>query len=347
MKKIALISGLLALTSAHAQNYDYSKKFGIGASWGYNTPVFGNAFNDAADSDQTFAFHARYHLNSTYGLEAAFAKHEFSDVKTAAQVTDVTFFKRLKATDRLSPILGLGAGVVDLTDYSPENLKLGLKARAGVEYALTNCLSLGLNLDYQHVNKMLFAANLPSGNIHVLAARAGLTWYFGTSKQAAAKTEAPVAAAAPVVVDGDADKDGVKDSKDKCPGTPEGVVVNAYGCAKEEKAEVKLNINFSLGKAEIDHSYDNDLKDIAAFMSEHPKTKIEIQGHTDSTGSKALNDKLSQARANSVRNYLVNDLKVDSSRITAKGYGSSSPVTSNASKEGQAQNRRVIAVITE
>lgn len=345
MKKLILVSCLLALTSAQAQNYDYSKKFGIGASWGYNTPVFGNAFNDAADSDQTFAFHARYHLNSSYGLEAAFAKHEFSDVRTAAQVTDVTFFKRLKATDRLSPILGLGAGVVDLTHYAPENLKLGLKARAGVEYALTNCLSLGLNLDYQHVNKMLFAANLPSGNIHVLAARAGLTWYFGTAKQAPATTQAaPVAAA---VVDGDSDNDGVKNSKDKCPGTAAGVEVNAYGCAKEEKAEVKLNINFSLGKSEVDHNYDNDLKDIAAFMSEHPKTKIEIQGHTDSTGSKIINDKLSQARANSVRNYLVNDLKVDSSRITAKGYGSSSPVANNATKEGQATNRRVIAVITE
>lgn len=346
MKKLILASGLLALTSAHAQNYDYSKKFGIGASWGYNVPVFGNDFNTAADSDQTFGIHARYHLSSSYGVEAAFTKHEFSDVKTAAQVTDVTFFKRLKATDRLSPILGLGAGVVDLTHYDPSSLKLGLKARVGAEYALTNCLSLGLNLDYQHVNKMLFAANLPSGNIHVLAARAGLTWYFGSAKQAAAASvAAPVAAA--VMVDGDDDKDGIKNSKDKCPGTAEGVVVNAYGCAKEEKAEVKLNINFSLGKAAIDRSYDNDLKDIAAFMSEHPATKIEIQGHTDSTGSKALNDKLSQARANSVRNYLVNDLKADASRITAKGYGSSSPVTSNATKEGQAQNRRVIAVITE
>jgi OOP family OmpA-OmpF porin len=342
MKKLILATGLLALTSVHAQDYNYSDRFGVGASWGYNTPIFGNSFNNVADSDQSWSIHARYHLNAASGLEAAFTKHEFSDVTTAAQVTDLTYFRRLNTTERFSTILGAGAGVVDLTHYDPSSLKLGLKLRAGAEYAVMNCLSLGLNLDYQHINKMLFAANLPSGNIHILAARVGLTWYFG-SPIVAGESAAPAVAAVPL----DSDNDGVVDSKDRCPGTAKGVTVNAYGCAKEEKAEIRLNINFASGKAVIDHSYGNDMKTIADFMIEHPTTKIEIQGHTDSTGSKVLNDRLSQARANSVRNYIVDELKADASRITAKGYGSSSPVTSNSSKEGQAQNRRVIAVITE
>ena len=343
MKKLLALSVLISV-GAQAQTYDYSKKWGIGGSFGYNTPIFGNPFNNAADGDETWGLHVRYHLNQKSGLEAAFTRHEFSDVRSAVQVTDVTWFNRVNPTSRFTPVWGLGAGVVDITKTDPKNLKLGLKARAGAEYALTEAFSLGLNVDYQHVNKMFFADNLPSRNIHILAARVGLTWYFGgAAKAAAAATTAAVAK----VIDLDSDKDGVSDKKDKCPGTPAGVKVNAYGCALEEKATVNIDVKFNSGKAELDHAYDSDLKEMAAFMAEHPKTKIEIQGHTDSSGSKALNKRLSQQRADSVKNYLVKELKVDASRLTAKGHGDEMPVGDNKTQEGRTKNRRVVAVITE
>lgn len=343
MKSIALIA-LVFCQIALADTYDYSKKWGIGGSWGYNTPVFGNPTNKAADGDQTWGLHLRYHICASCGLEAAFTKHELSDTKSALQVTDVTFFHRLNPTARFTPVVGAGLGVVDVTHYDPKNLKLGAKLRAGAEYALNKDFSLGLNVDYQHVNKMLFAANLPGRNIHAIAARANLTWYFGGAATAAA---AATTALVKKAVDKDSDNDGVVDSKDKCPNTASGVKVNAYGCAEKEKATVSLNVQFASGKTTIDPSYDSDLKDLAAFMAEHPTTKIEIQGHTDSSGSKAINNKLSDARANSVRSYLVNDLKIDPSRLTAKGYGSSMPVADNKTVEGKKQNRRVVAVITE
>jgi outer membrane protein OmpA-like peptidoglycan-associated protein len=341
LKFIALLAVLLVQV-AHSDTFDYSKKFGIGASFGYNTPVFGNIFNHAADGGESWGVHARYHLCASCGIEAAFTKQEFNDTNSALQVTDVLFFKRLKPMERFTPVFGAGLGVVDITHYDPNSLKLGLKLRAGAEYALNQAFSLGLNVDYQNVNKMFFGDNLPGRNINTLAARLGLTWYFGGADSAASPAAAPMAAKA---TDKDSDNDGVMDSKDKCPSTAEGVAVNAYGCAEKEKAEVHLNVQFAVGKTSIAPGYDSDLKELAAFMAEHPKTKIEIQGHTDNSGSKAINKRLSEARARAVKTHLVNELKVDASRVDAKGYGDEKPVASNDTPEGKQQNRRVVAII--
>lgn len=335
-------AALLLAPLAFADSYDYSKKWGIGGSYGYNTPIFGNELNDIADGDETWGFHLRYHICKSCGLELAYTKHELSDTDITAQVTDLLWFKRLSPLARFTPVVGAGAGVVDLSDYDPNNLKLGLKLRGGGEYALSKDFSLGLNVDYQHINKMLFADNLPTGNGHILAARVGLTWYFGGAATAAA---AATTAAVAILADNDSDNDGISDKKDKCPGTAEGVTVNAYGCAEKEKASVHLNVQFESGKTSIAQGYDSDLKELALFMTEHPQTRIEIQGHTDSSGSKAINKRLSQQRAESVKAYLVNDLKADGSRIDAKGYGDEMPVGDNATAEGRKQNRRVIAVI--
>lgn len=343
MKKL-ILSAILVSTAAHAQTYDYSKKWGIGGSFGYNTPIFGNDLNTAADGDVTWGAHLRYHYNMKDGVELAFTKHELSDTNIAAQVTDVTWFRRLAPTSRLTPIIGAGAGVVDLTHYDPNSLKLGLKLRGGLEYALSQSFSLGLNVDYQHINKMLFAANLPTGNGHLLAGRVGLTWYFGGAATAAAAVA--TAAVAKVMPESDSDKDGVSDKKDKCPDTAAGVTVNAYGCAEAEKATVKLDVQFASGKAALNSSYDTDMKEVVAFMQEHPSTKIEIQGHTDNTGSKTINKKLSQSRADAVKNHLVK-LGADASRLTSVGYGDEMPVGDNATAEGRQENRRVIAVISE
>ncbi len=345
MKIIILISALL-ISSAFAETFDYSKKFGIGGSFGYNTPVFGNPFNTAADSGETWGVHARYHLCASCGIEAAFTKQEFKDTNSALQVTDVLFFHRLKAMERFTPVLGAGVGAVDITHYDPGSLKLGVKLRAGAEYALNQAFSLGLNVDYQNVNKMLFAANLPGRNINTIAARLGLTWYFGGAAKETVKASTP-AAAAVVATEKDSDNDGVMDSKDKCPASAPGTTVNAYGCAEKEKATVHLNVQFASGKTAIAQGYDSDLKELAAFMTEHAGTKIEIQGHTDSSGSKAINKKLSESRAQAVKAYLVNVLKVDAARVDAKGYGDEKPVASNDTAEGKQQNRRVVAIIEE
>ena len=70
----------LMVSMAHAADYDYTKRWGVGAGVGYNTPIFGNIFNKAADGDTMFSVYGRYHLNSKYGFEAGYSRHEFSDL---------------------------------------------------------------------------------------------------------------------------------------------------------------------------------------------------------------------------------------------------------------------------
>jgi OOP family OmpA-OmpF porin len=75
-------------------------------------------------------------------------------------------------------------------------------------------------------------------------------------------------------------------------------------------------------------------------LSENPDVTVEIQGYTDNTGNKATNQKLSQARADAVRTWLI-DKGIAADRLTAKGFGSDNPIAPNSTKEGRAQNRRI------
>jgi OOP family OmpA-OmpF porin len=139
----------------------------------------------------------------------------------------------------------------------------------------------------------------------------------------------------------DSDGDGVADSSDQCPGTPKGAPVDSRGCW------VVNNINFDSGKADIKPIYYNQLNEIASIMNANANVKIEIDGHTDNVGEDAYNQKLSEARANSVMQYLVS-ADVDPFRLRAVGMGESQPIASNDTAQGKALNRRIeFKVITQ
>ena len=110
--------------------------------------------------------------------------------------------------------------------------------------------------------------------------------------------------------------------------------------ARVGKTIVLNNIYFETGKAVIQTEFSTDLDKLVRFLKDNPATRLEIQGHTDNTGSQAFNAKLSQSRADSVVNYLKNN-GIEGSRLSAKGYGPSQPVADNKTKEGRARNRRV------
>ncbi len=82
-----------------------------------------------------------------------------------------------------------------------------------------------------------------------------------------------------------------------------------------------------------------ELNKLVSILKNNPNSKVEIGGHTDNRGAKALNDKLSSNRAKAVRDYLVTK-GIKGNRLTSKGYGSSKPIGSNDTEEGRAQNRR-------
>ena len=149
----------------------------------------------------------------------------------------------------------------------------------------------------------------------------------------------------------DTDKDGVPDYLDKCPDTPPGVKVDANGCAVEtakrfcDKPAV-IAISFDVNKADVKAKYHDELDKLGSFLKDFPNSKGTIDGHTDAGGSKGANLKLSLARAESVRSYIINKFGIDGNRISAKGYGSTKPVASNKTTAGKAKNRRIEAVFS-
>ena len=143
--------------------------------------------------------------------------------------------------------------------------------------------------------------------------------------------------------DPDNDGDGVPDLSDACPNTPAGVEVDERGCpvVKEiTEALVLKGVRFVKGSDQLTLDSQSILDDVAKSLLAYPDVVIEIQGHTDSSGSAVFNERLSLRRAESVRDYLVTQ-GVDIQRMRAVGYGERFPIASNGSDEGRAQNRRV------
>jgi len=104
-------------------------------------------------------------------------------------------------------------------------------------------------------------------------------------------------------------------------------------------------IQFETGKDVIKKESNIILNQIVKVLNENPSYLIEIQGHTDNVGKPEMNLELSAKRANAVRNYMIAN-KISESRITAKGFGDTRPVASNATAQGKAKNRRVEFVVS-
>jgi outer membrane protein OmpA-like peptidoglycan-associated protein len=150
----------------------------------------------------------------------------------------------------------------------------------------------------------------------------------------------------------DRDGDGVEDARDNCPdvkGTPEN-----QGCPAEqkqlveitsEKLVIKDKVFFATAKATILPRSFPLLNQVAAVIRNHPELKhLRVEGHTDDTGGRDINVRLSQSRADSVKAYLSHQ-GVEEERLDAKGFGPDRPADSNATEAGRANNRRVEFVI--
>lgn len=145
----------------------------------------------------------------------------------------------------------------------------------------------------------------------------------------------------------DRDNDGVEDADDKCPDTAG--IAELDGCPRPvmptEEVQAQLNeyaktILFDTNKDSIKTESEEVLADIIAILKKYPEAKFEVDGHTDSDGPKQFNQRLSEARALSVKNYLVEN-GVNEFRLSSKGFGETQPVASNKTRAGKAQNRRV------
>lgn len=115
-----------------------------------------------------------------------------------------------------------------------------------------------------------------------------------------------------------------------------------------EKVSMPLNVKFDTAKSDINKKYDKDIKKLADLLKANPEATAVIEGHTDNVdihNEPERNMRLSQARADSVRQHLIDNFGIDASRVTAVGYGPKNPIASNDTEEGKKKNRRVEAVI--
>ena len=102
-----------------------------------------------------------------------------------------------------------------------------------------------------------------------------------------------------------------------------------------------LQVLFDLNKDTLTEADLKELQKAVAFVKKYPGARIRLDGYTDSTGTDAYNIKLSERRAAAVKDYLVKEAGVESSKITAVGHGKADPVADNETAEGRAKNRRV------
>lgn len=137
----------------------------------------------------------------------------------------------------------------------------------------------------------------------------------------------------------DDDGDNVVNHLDECPNTRVRAPVDAHGCEIRSTVELR-GVNFATSSDRLLTGAEQVLDDTIEWLRQNPHLVVEVAGHTDSDGAASANLGLSERRANTVRDYLING-GISPSRLTARGYGESEPIADNATTEGKAENRRV------
>jgi len=337
MKKI-LLSSLACASLVLAANSDY--KYEI-------TPLIGGGLGEGNHSLERNYANAGLALGFNQSEDSLIDQFELGFLRTVQDVdgknavrnqdTSITrvfgnLVKDYGLTTDLSLYALAGLGVEFFDNELTKHQKDGLFGNYGVglKYQLTDAMAL--KFDLRH---LISAQNGDS----TLLYNFGLAIPFGEKAAKVAPVAAPVAAkAAPK----DSDGDGVIDELDKCPDTMRGAKVDSVGCI----TLVNLNVNFDTNKSDIKDIYSTRIHEFANVMNVDKRLKADIEGHTDSVGSDAYNQKLSERRAASVVKALT-ELGVEKSRLKAVGYGKTRPIASNETEEGRAENRRVHAVMTK
>jgi OmpA-OmpF porin, OOP family len=158
---------------------------------------------------------------------------------------------------------------------------------------------------------------------------------------AAAAAAPPPAPPAPAntCADMDDDGDGVNNCDDKCPGSQAGQTIGPDGCPVPVSIDLK-GVNFDFDKSTLRPDAVAILSEATEILKRYPDLKVEVAGHTDSVGTDAYNQGLSERRAKAVYDYLTSN-GVDASRLVGpNGYGESRPIDTNDTAEGRARNRR-------
>jgi OOP family OmpA-OmpF porin len=201
------------------------------------------------------------------------------------------------------------------TDPNPSKSAANYKYGAGLQYDFNESLGMRLEAERYRVNDAI--GN--DGDINMYSV--GLVYRFNEKKAAPPPPAKVAAAPAPA---------------------PMLVIVPVV---KTQRYCSILDIRFEIKQQDVQREDKEKLAVLGTYMNKYPDTTAVIQGFADNVGTSEYNLKLSQQRADSVVNYLVNDLHIAPSRLKAVGYGEAYPIADNSTTEGQQANRRIDAVI--
>ena len=221
--------------------------------------------------------------------------------------------QRAEAQDTFS-----GTGAVAVTNGNLSKTDTNYKAGVGLQYDFTKRVGMRGEWERYRINDGLNN----KGDIDMLSV--GLVVKFGGEKSERAPDPAPKAAAP---------------SKKPAPAL---VIVPVK---RTQRYCGILDIQFEIDNDDIQREEKEKLAVLGAFMKKYPDATAVIEGHTDNVGTTEHKQRLSQQRADNVVRYLADDLKIDSDRLQAHGYGDTRPVSENASEDGKRLNRRINAVI--
>ena len=232
-------------------------------------------------------------------------------------------------------------GPIDRKDGNfAAKLGVGLQTTFEKRVAVRAEVAYRADFDDSSVNPRL-AGNNEDWFGDVLAS-VGVVIPLGPAPVAAVPAPAPVA---PSCADLDDDGDGVNNCDDKCPNSQPGQTIGPDGCPVPVSIDLK-GVNFDFDKSNLRPDAVAILSEASEILKRYPDLRVEVAGHTDSKGTDAYNQKLSERRATSVYNYLTQN-GVDASRLVGPiGYGESRPIAPNTNPdgsdnpEGRAKNRR-------
>ncbi|MFA6315986.1 MAG: OmpA family protein [Elusimicrobiota bacterium] len=340
--RIIRIIALILSVAACAGAEDLTGRFGAGGSFGGSEATGSAWVNDHAKHHWNAGGWLRYGIMPELSVGLSMEHVSLGNRNPAAVPVLLNGYYHILPESAWNPNAHLGLGVANVQENETYHgnaftYKLGV----GVDRFIHRQISVGAFLDYLFVKDQTRSTYV-SHEMHTFLYGLTVGLWFGGEAPRKLKP-APVQASAPAPKIADADRDGVIDEADTCPGTPSGVKVDTNGCPKPEKVTIQLLIEFDTDKSDVKPGYDDQLMKVSEFMKTHPEVSAEIEGHTDDRGNHDYNMALSQRRAEAVRQALIDRFDVTAGRLTAGGYGPTRPVASNDTAEGRTKNRRVMA----
>jgi OOP family OmpA-OmpF porin len=330
-----LVAGMLLAMTTAATAANKEDTFSL-------SPVIGGitfAGTQHLQTNAVYGLRGGYNFTKAFGIEALFDYAHTKNTRSGFEGFgrsyggDVDFFRyggellyHFMPDEKLVPYVAAGYGVGNFhgnTIFSTGNTQKGVfSAGLGAKYFLNDDLALRGD-----VRDLMYTFSKQTRN--TIEYTVGLYIPFGGAKPVVKPVEPPPAPAPPPPV--------VEEPLKPVPA--------AEPAPERFKYCITLHTEFDVDKTEIRPQYRDEIAKVGSFMKQYPTTTAVIEGHTDNVGDAEYNVGLSQRRAESVVNHLVETYGIDRTRLTAKGYGMANPVADNATDAGRQANRRIEAII--